>query len=226
MIVQVRQLDRAIDQGGVTTLLGPVFETAALAVPLVGVTLTMLLSVFGSGRRLGRRLRCARDVLDDEESEDPAVDTTTNDHIAASDARAFERTVHRPHERGPVRHGGEDWDAHFDLDARLDRARARIDEQAHALVEALSRTVETAQHELHLARSVRSKAEEEAEAIRAAAARDAADLLAHTRNGVQALLEDVCRQLDPTGEEARVDPGPEGPEALLGSTGVPPADLR
>ena len=225
--VQLRRLARAIDAGGATAVLGPLLEAAALVLPLVGVTLTLLLSVVRAGRHLSRRVRSARHVLGEERTEeDAAVDATSNEHIAASDARAFGRPVTGSHGPGPMRQHDEGWDAHLDLNARLDRARARIDEEAHELVEALSRTVEAAQQELHLARSLRSKAEEEAEAIRAAATRDAADLLARTRNGVQALLQDLCRQLGPAGDETLGEADPDGPSTLLGRNGLPSVGLR
>ncbi len=235
--MRMRQLGEAIDEGSLTGVLGPVFEAAALVLPLVGFTLTLLLSIARAGRGLGRYMqsrahRRRRDAeglvetnlahnqregalagktfahlaLDDEREDDALVEGMTNDHPATGDARAPDHPVYRPDESGQLRHDGDGWDAQLDLGARLDNARARMDEEAQRLVQTLSRTVEAAKHELNLARTLRAKAEEEADAIRAAAGRDAADLLAHTRNGVQALLQELSLQLDVTSNETLAEP--------------------
>ncbi len=93
------------------------------------------------------------------------------------------------------------------------------------LVQTLSRTVEAAKHELNLARTPRAKAEEEADAIRAAAGRDAADLLAHTRNGVQALLQELSRQLDVTTNETLAETDYGGPKLFVDSERAPCGEL-
>ncbi len=70
-------------------------------------------------------------------------------------------------------------------------ARPSIEEQADELLQSVAQTVKAAMQVLRSARTLRARAEEEAEAIRAAARRDAAELLARTRTGVQTLLHEL-----------------------------------
>ena len=256
--MHLRQLGEAIDEGSIVGVLGPVLEAAALVLPLVGVTLTLLLTVARAGRGLGRYMQSraprrrrdaenlvetnlahhqpegrlagrtfAHQALDDVKEDDALVDGMTYDDPATGDARAPDHPVCRPDESGKPRPDGEGRDAHLHQAGRLDTARTRIDEEADQLFQTLSRTVEAARHELQLAQTLRARAEEEADAIRAAARRDAAELLARTRNGVLALLHDLSRQLDATSSETLGEPtagvprsssSPSGP--LLPSSAV------
>jgi putative peptide zinc metalloprotease protein len=176
---ELRQLDGAIDEGGFVAVLGSILETAALVLPLVGLILTLLLAVVRAARGFSpwaRRRRQVdtpdRQVIPDNEREDPAMDET----ITRAD---------------------------LDLDARFAEARARIGQQADELLHTVAGAVEAARNELELARALRAQAEDEAEAILAAARRDAVELLTHTRNGVEVLLQDLSRRLGATATPTR-----------------------
>jgi putative peptide zinc metalloprotease protein len=94
--------------------------------------------------------------------------------------------------------------------AAAERAGPPIEEQADELLQSVAQTVEAAMQVLRSARTVRARAEEEAEAIRAAARRDAAELLARTRTGVQTLLHELSRDVDANSDEVPAAPSPTG----------------
>jgi hypothetical protein len=80
-----------------------------------------------------------------------------------------------------------------------------------------------AAREAEAQRQAAEAAVREAEAIRAAARRDAAELLDRTRSGVQALLEELSRQLDAGVDETRAEPSFAAPDVIFRGERVPSA---